>query len=326
MLIPTPCGPLSAHVHALLLDEVPSSEPLARPAAAAYDDLDLQRALWVLYELSFRGFDDVDDALEWDPTVVGVRLQLEAWLEDDLRRATASRVGDLAPVLPVGEQVLAMAAAESGPSVAAYLHRHAPREHVVDYLRERSVQQLKESDPQSFMLPRLEGAAKTALAEVQYDEFGAGRPERLHQTLYATALRAAGLDDTYGAYLEDVSALSLALANLPAMLAINRRLLPAAAGHFAVFEASSSVPSRKLAAGIERVGLDPAVADYFLEHVEADAVHEQVVARDLCGGLVEQTPSARGEVIFGAAACLELDARSGAELLGRWDVAQRAAS
>ena len=66
------------------------------------------------------------------------------------------------------------------------------REHVLDFLRERSLQQLKESDPQAFVLPRLTGRAKVALAELQYDEFGAGRPERLHQALYAEALDGRG--------------------------------------------------------------------------------------------------------------------------------------
>ena len=78
--------------------------------------------------------------------------------------------------------------------LASFLQREASREQVLDFLRERSVQQLKESDPQSFVLPRIDGAAKVALAELQYDEYGGGRPERLHSALYADALAAAGLD------------------------------------------------------------------------------------------------------------------------------------
>ncbi len=187
-----------------------------------------------------------------------------------------------------------------------------------DFLRERSVQQLKESDPQSFLLPRLDGPAKVALAEIQYDEYGAGRPEQLHQALYAAALDAVGLDATYGAYVTEVSALSLASANVMSLFALNRRLLGAGLGHFAAFEASSAVPSRRIAAGLERLGLPNAAAAYFLEHVEADSVHEQVAARDLCGSFVAAHPSLRGEVVFGAACALWLDAESGTELLARW--------
>ena len=30
---------------------------------------DTQLALWTIYELSYRGFDDVDDRLEWHPAI-----------------------------------------------------------------------------------------------------------------------------------------------------------------------------------------------------------------------------------------------------------------
>ena len=97
-------------------------------------------------------------------------------------------------------------------------------------------------------------------------------------------------------------------------------------GHLAAFEATSSVPSRKIAAGIERVGLPDAVAAYFHEHVEADAVHEHVALHDICGNLVAEDPSLGADVLFGAACCLHLAALSGAELLERWSAQLEVAS
>jgi hypothetical protein len=137
--------------------------------------------------------------------------------------------------------------------------------------------------------------------------------------MYARTLAAAGLDPTYGAYIDTVTAVSLASANVMSMFALNRRLVAAGAGHFAAFEASSSVPSRRIAAGLDRLGLSEA-ADYFEEHVEADAVHEQVAARDLCGSLVDCDPALVAEVMFGAACAIHLDGLSGRELLSRWSV------
>jgi hypothetical protein len=64
--------------------------------------------------------------------------------------------------------------------------------------------------------------------------------------------------------------------------------------------------------------MPPAAARYFLEHVEADSVHEQVAARDLCGAFVADHPDLAADVMFGAACALHLDALSGAELLARW--------
>ena len=317
MQLPQPFGPVTRLVVETLRGSTGTRTPVVD--GPVLGNRDAQLGLWLLYELSYRGIEGVDPALEWDPDVVRIRVVLEQRFEHELREATRESVSQaLESGDDVGTMLLAMPQAHSdGPSLAAYLRREASREQLVDFLRERSVQQLKESDPQAFLLPRLTGRAKVAMAELQYDEFGAGRPERLHQTLYAEALVAAGLDPTYGAYLTEVSALSLASANVMSLLALNRRLLAAGVGHFAAFEASSSVPSRRISAGLERVGLAEA-SPYFDEHVEADAVHEQIAAREVCGALVEDDPDSLDDIVFGAAACLLLDRLSGEELLERW--------
>ena len=198
--------------------------------------------------------------MEWDAGLVALRRRLELRFELELREAVGPALeacADDGDRLDVGAQIFALVEADDGPSVATFLQREASLEQVLELLREKSLQQLKESDPQAFVLPRLEGRAKVALAELLYDEYGAGRPAHLHQALYADALTAAGLDPTYGAYVDDVSALTLANANVASLFALNRRLLAAAMGHFATFEATSSVPSRKIAAGIERLGSRP---------------------------------------------------------------------
>lgn len=318
MQLPDDRGPISRHVIQALGSGFDPSPTLALGPGEVTGDEDVQLALWMIYELHYRGFDGVPDDREWDLGLLSLRRDIERRFEGELREASRDRLRDVRRDRPIGEQLLALVAADDSPSPAAFLHRHASREQLIDFLRERSVQQLKESDPQSFVLPRLDGAAKVALAELQYDEYGGGRPERLHATMYADALEAAGLEPTYGAYIDEVSALSLACSNTMTMFGLNRRLRGAAMGHLAAFEASSSVPSRKIAGGLERVGLPDVVAAYFHEHVEADAVHEQVAATDICGAMVGEDPALRDDVLFGAAACLHLDALSGAELLHRW--------
>jgi hypothetical protein len=111
---------------------------------------------------------------------------------------------------------------------------------------------------------------------------------------------------------------TLAVNNVMSLFGLSRRLRGAALGHLAAFETTSSVPCRRIAGGIERLGLPTAVAAYFHEHVEADAVHEQVAIRDICGGLVEDRPELRGDVLFGVAACLHLDVLAARGLLGSW--------
>ena len=205
-----------------------------------------------------------------------------------------------------------------GPDLASFLQRRASREQLLEFLRQRSLYHLKESDPHSFVLPRIDGRAKVALAELQYDEYGAGQPERLHSRLFAEALAAAGLDHRYGAYVDHIPGHTLASNNLSSLFALQRRHRGAALGHLAAFESTSSVPCRRIAAGIERVGLPAATAAYFHEHVEADATHEQVALREVCAALVEDEPQLHDDVLFGVAACLHIDGVVATHLMEDW--------
>jgi pyrroloquinoline quinone (PQQ) biosynthesis protein C len=324
MDLPRPRGPLSAAVRARLAGrprELATGATLEPPTDLLGDD-DAQLALWMLYELHYRGFEAADDAaldLEWDPGTIAMRRALEARFEAELRAATSSYVEDaLACSADVVEQIEHVVAAVDGPSVAAFLQREASREQVLEFLVQRSLYHLKESDPHSFVLPRVDGPTKVALAELQYDEYGAGRAERLHATLFGDALEAAGLDRSYGAYVDRVPGHVLAVNNVMSLFSLQRRLRGAALGHLTAFEVTSSVPCRRIAAGIERVGLPDVTAAYFHEHVEADSVHEQVAMRDICGSLVEAEPDLRRDVLFGVAACLHLDVLSARALLGSW--------
>ena len=281
-------------------------------------DVDVQLALWTIYELSYRGFDAVPDEFEWDTGLIALRCELERLLEAQLREVASATVDPIGDHGDVGQQLLDLAASGDGPSIALFLQRRATAEQMRDYLGERSIVQLKESDPHSFVLGRLEGAAKVALAELQYDEYGGGRTERLHASMYADALDAAGLDSRYGAYIDRVSAATLASANVMSMFAFNRRLRGAAMGHLAVFEATSSVPCRRIATGLQRLGMPDRAAAYFHEHVEADAVHEHLAAHDICAAMVRTEPGLREDVLFGGAACLHMDALTAMSFMQRW--------
>jgi pyrroloquinoline quinone (PQQ) biosynthesis protein C len=325
MRLPEPRGPLSALVLRQLAGEagVDSDAALAlvdscTPSCDLLTDDDVQLTLWVLYELAYRGFDGVDPDAEWDADVLRVRGALESRFEDELRRRTAGHVRGAMRGDDLPTQVTALIDAMEGPRLSSFLQREASTEQVLDYLMQRSLYHLKESDPHSFVLPRIDGRAKVALAELQYDEYGAGRPERLHATMFGDALEASGLDRRYGAYVDQIPGHTLAVNNLMSLFGLHRRLRGACMGHLAAFESTSSVPCRRIAAGVERVGLPDVVAEYFHEHVEADAAHEQIAVRDICGALVDDEPSLREDVLFGVAACLYLDAIAATHLLRAW--------
>ncbi|MBE7325726.1 iron-containing redox enzyme family protein [Nocardioides sp. Y6] len=321
MLTPRPVGPLSGWVHGVLV----GADPAPAPEVASDDpvlDRDLQLALWTLYELHYGGFDDADPDADWDPTLIAFRRQLERLFEASVRERTASVMPTEAPATDIEgvvAQLTQVIDAVTGPDLTGHLQRRADLAQFTEFMRLRSIYHLKESDPQSFVLPRVRGGAKVALAELQYDEFGAGRPEMLHQRLFAGALEACGLEADYGVYIDEADASTLAVNNVMSLFALNRRLRGASLGHLAAFEATSSIPCRRIAQGTRRLGLPDAAAAYWDEHVEADAAHEQVALRDICGRVVSDEPALAGDVLMGAAACAVLDAVAAQELLGRWD-------
>lgn len=322
--MPSPRGGLSR----LLCDWLNGASMSDTAAATAFlDELtadpltddDLQISLWMLYELHYRGFEGVDDRWEWSPDTLTVRARLEDRFEERLRQLTYESVQELlASGLPLPEALFAFCADFEGPSPSRVLLRDASLQQLQTFLAQRSVYALKEADPTTFVLPRLTGAAKVALAEVQYDEYGAGRPERLHQDMFAATMQASGLDPTYGRYVDDATALVLAGTNAQSFFGLHRRLRGAAVGHFAAFEATSSQPSRRYAGGMRRLGLPDIASAYYDEHVEADSVHEQIAMRDLCGALAAEEPELVEDIVMGAATCLHLDALSSAELLESW--------
>jgi len=314
MLVPQARGELSA----ALFRDLRRGDPHARlPRLRSGGREDTQIALWALYELSYRGFEDVDPRLEWCPTLIALRNRLQDRFERELLDRAGERLRELDARASLQER-LEQLTASSGPSLAEYLHREATLEQFREFLVLRSIYHLKEADPHAWLLPRLAGAAKVALAEILYDEYGDGHRDRNHQRLFEAALEAAGLDTTYGAYIEQAPAEVLEVSNAMSLLCFNRRLMAAGAGHLAAFEMTSSLPSRRIVQGIERLQLPDGVRRYFDEHVEADAVHEQVAARDLCGSLVESDPTCLEDVLLGAAISVQTESASATAILDAW--------
>ncbi|MEU5656700.1 iron-containing redox enzyme family protein [Streptomyces sp. NPDC047737] len=309
--LPKTRGPLSAGVINYLRGDGALPDTGAARSADPYGD-DLQLALYVCYELHYRGFAGVDADLEWDPALLGVRAALEDRFLTALRRdatETASLDDILAGLLvePV-----------RGTGLSWFLQDEGELRHLRDYAVQRSLYHLKEADPHAWVLPRLSGRAKAGMAAVEYDEFGAGRADRVHAKLFADLMTDLGLDTTYGRYLDDGCAPMLTLVNLMSLFGLHRGLRGALVGHFAAVEITSSPASRRLAGAMKRTGAGPAAEFFYTEHVEADAVHEQVVRRDVIGGLLDDEPDLATDIAFGITATSYLEDRLGDHLLAHW--------
>ncbi|GHE13299.1 iron-containing redox enzyme family protein [Klenkia taihuensis] len=328
MPLPTPRGPLSEALCADLTSGTlrPATLALADQAAASpvpLADDDLQVALYTCYELHYRGFDEVDDRWEWDPQLLALRAVLERAFEAALRDAAAPWVR-ACPEGTVDRQLAAMVAADDGPSLSGHMAKQADEEQWAEFLTLRSVYHLKEADPHTWAIPRIAGRAKAALVEIQADEYGGGSPVRMHSALFARLMRTFDLDDTHGAHVDAAPAEVLATLNAMSFLGLHRRLRGAVVGHLALVEMTSTAPSRRYASGLRRLGKGDDATLFYDEHVEADAVHEQVASVDMCGSLVAAEPELRDDVLLGAAIALELESRAGARVLQEWTAGRSA--
>lgn len=321
------CGPLSAALMVALTQRpdpthvVPVAEAV-RGAVEVRDALrneDFQLSLFLLYSLHYGSLAGADDEWEWDPDLLRARAALEAVMEAQLRLRVGSPVPPPATRDAVAEFLFALTAPQSGPSLSRDVAKHATIEQAHEFLMHRSIYTLREADPHSWAIPRLTGRPKAALVEIQSDEYGGGRPHRIHAELFARAMRGAGLTSIYGEYVDVVPAITLASLNMMSMFGLHRRLRGAIVGHLAAFEMTSSLPNRSYAEGFRRLGFGADVTDYFDEHVEADAVHEQIAGRDLAGSLVEDEPELVDDVVFGAAACLLVDGLVADHIRKAWE-------
>jgi Iron-containing redox enzyme len=316
--LPQPIGPLSSAVIDTLqrgraaLHARPIDVPLCE--ADPYG-LDLQLALAVCYELHYRGFAGVNPRWEWNPALLHVRGRLE----DAFLSAVRHDVGEIGPDQTAADTMDTLSVEPvdgTGPSY--YLRDTGTWEQMREYFVHRSLYHLKEADPHAFAIPRLIGQAKASFVAVEFDEYGGGRGARVHQQLFADLMDAAGLDSTYLGYLDDVPADALASVNLMSLFGLHRALRGAAIGHFASTEITSSPGARRLAEALQRMGAPEPCVDFYREHIEADAVHEQVVRTDVVGDLVAREPRLDRDVVFGIRARDVVEDRLATHVMDCW--------
>jgi hypothetical protein len=310
MKLPSPRGPLSETVIGTLSGE-PDGRPIPFTDADPYGE-DLTIALHTLYELHYGGFDSVHEAWEWDPELLKLRAQAEivflAALRSDVDGGDdldAALGGLLVEHVP-------------GNGVSHHLRDNGTWDEMREYFAHRSVYHHKEADPHAWVIPRLRGRAKAALVAVEFDEFGGGRADRMHSRLYADLLEGAGMCPDYLHYLDDVPAPAIAIVNMMSLFGLHRSLRGALVGHFAAAEITTAPSAHRMSQALQRLDADPRCVEFFTEHIEADAVHEQIMRTDVIGSLLEREPELRADVTFGIQATELLEARLADHLLSSW--------
>jgi hypothetical protein len=307
--LPAPRGPLSSAAVELLRD---GTLPRVDVAGADPFGEDLVVALHTCYEPHYQGFAGVDPDWEWAPELLGFRRELERVFERALRDSVEPG-DDVAAVL---DELLVEPV--PGAGVSHFLRDEGEWWQLREYVVHRSIYHHKEADPHAWVIPRLWGHAKAALVAVEFDEFGGGRGDRVHAELYRDLMAASDVDNEYLSCFDDVPAPVIAVVDMMSLFGLHRRLRGAMVGHFAAAEITTAPSAARLVKAIERLGGGPDMTHFFEEHVEADAVHEQVLRHDVIGDLLDREPDLAADVVFGVRATEFLEARFADHVLTAW--------
>ena len=324
MRLPAPRGPISSALFACLSGE-PGPMPsrltelvaaLPETTADARSDEDVQISLWTCYGLTYEGFDGVDGRWEWQPSLLAVRGGMEAVFERDVV-AEVRVPEDLTP-----EKVPTFLMDLCGPTAPTeflkFMHQNATLEQFREMVILRSVDALHEGDAHTWAIPRVNGRAKSALIEIQADEYGGGMPGRRHAELYEILMSELDLDPEYGSYIEQIPAAALAIHNLRSMFGLHQRWRGGILGNLAATEIGSSLINRHFSEGLARLGASKRARWFYDEHILADAVHEQLAAHDMCGAFVADYPAEWDRIVIGALGTLGVRGLFASSVVDPW--------
>lgn len=241
---------------------------------------------------------------EHDLTLAAVRLELERGFEAQLTRHAV--IPDDMPTDPeafgpwLEQLALERPLPFDGPSIGAYYRDHATLDQLKEVVAQRSLFFLKEPDPWAMVIPSLRGRAKAGLVDLLLDEYGWGRHDQMHSTVYEVLMGKLGLETGYDHYAGRTAWQFLALMNFQAMLARHRRLCRHMYGYVFLVEAESPGAMRNYLAAYARAGIeDPDVLSFYELHIDADEGHSDVALNEVILPVVREEPGAMAEIARG---------------------------
>lgn len=308
--LPTPRGPVTAALFSHLRGERPLHHASAEDLGAESHPLggDAQLALYCIGLLTYSGIVGVSDAMEWDRSV----LLLRAGLSRRFESAARNLVPDDLP--PDPEAAVSCLLSRPATSLSTHLfHEWQARELLIL----KSAYLLLEADPHSLGIARADQSVKQPLMEIQAGEYGVGH-RQTHAGLFAESMRAAGLRESLGGYLDRIPAPWLAGVNLMTVMGSQRRLRAALLGHLALTEMDSVGPNERYAAAFARLGMNAESRRWFDVHVLADAEHGPHAAEWFLRRYAQAHPEHVPDLIFGAASTWMLDQLAADFTIAAW--------
>ncbi len=138
--------------------------------------------------------------------------------------------------------------------------------------------------------------AKLELARNYWDEMGRGDERGMHGPMLARLAEELGITHDLRAALTE----PLALANLMAAMAANRRYAFHAVGALGVIELTAPDRAENVARALKRLGVRPKARQYFAVHAVLDVRHSEAWNREVLHPLVASNPDCARAIAEGA--------------------------
>ena len=242
------------------------------------------------------------------------RLHALAMLEGRFLESERQAVAARAAEAPREAQAFAAwfdALCESGPGqhdpLFDYLAEHATLEELRWFITQEIATEAGFEDLVALTQLRMPTRAKLELARNYWDEMGRGKQRGMHGPMLAALAEAIDIGTIDP---NEVEWESLALGNLLAGLAYNRRYAFHSLGALGAIELTAPSRAVKLVRAFERLGVDDVAARYFRLHAVVDVRHAQAWRDEVLVPLLEERPELAQQLAEGALMRLEAGART----------------
>ena len=219
---------------------------------------------------------------EWHPSLLGLRSGSERRHFAALRdagRAAGRRPGCRSTGLAE------LVAADDGPSLSSHGQAARDLDQFREFVAHRSVYHLRRRTRTAGRSPGSAVRRRPRWWRSRPTSTATAAPDRMHAELFAGAPSTGwAWTPTYGAHVDEAPGGDVGDHQPDVAVRAAPTLAWRALGHLAAFEMTSSLPNRRYGNGLRRLGFDELATRFYDEHVEADAVHEQIAAHDMCGG------------------------------------------
>jgi len=257
-------------------------------------------ALFALYELQLCRPDAEGASNQHDPLLYRIRNGLEwTWLAAEHRMLAAPETGSAAQTVETIAQ-LCKAHRAGSHRLFDFLAVEADRIAMQRFFASDSALNIRFFDLLALAMVGSEEFTRPEIVQNLWDESGRGNRKEAHVRTFRDLLDVCGLTQARADHVGALSWQGRAGHNLFMMTALSRAHYWKLLGVMAVTELIDPPSYEKVVHGCRRLGLAREAYRYYSEHVEIDVVHGDGWLNNVIVPLIERTPAAAADVVFGA--------------------------